>query len=86
MVQIAAALLFALAAGLGLTVIWAMLKGNGEAILSALAGEGAFPLATGPSPSPAPQIVSVRRIASRSASPRAGRFASAPRPLLNRAA
>ena len=43
MVQVAAALLFALAAGLGVTVILAMLKNNEDAILSALLGEGAFP-------------------------------------------
>src|SRR3546814_10283588 len=43
MVQVAAVFLFALAAGLGLTVILAMLKSNGAAILSALLGEGAFP-------------------------------------------
>ena len=35
MVQVAAALLFALAAGLGVTVILAMLKNNEDAILSA---------------------------------------------------
>ncbi|KTE22488.1 hypothetical protein ATE67_00630 [Sphingopyxis sp. H050] len=50
MVQVAAALLFALAAGLGLMVILAMLKTNGDAILSALAGEGAFPANTAPQP------------------------------------
>ena len=38
MVQVAAALLFALAAGLGITVILAMLKSNESAILSALLG------------------------------------------------
>ena len=42
MVQVAAALLFTLAAGLGVTVILAMLKNNENAILSALLGEGAF--------------------------------------------
>jgi hypothetical protein len=46
MVQVAAALLFALAAGLGVTVILAMLKNNENAILSALLGEGAFPVDT----------------------------------------
>ena len=44
MVQVAAALLFTLAAGLGVTVILAMLKNNENAILSALLGEGAFPV------------------------------------------
>ena len=43
MVQVAAALLFALAAGLGVTVILVMLRNNEDAILSALLGEGAFP-------------------------------------------
>ena len=56
MVQVAAALLFALAAGLGLTVILAMLKSNGDAILSALAGEGAFPADAAPQPGPATVI------------------------------
>src|SRR3546814_6691794 len=50
MLQLAAALLFTLAAGLGIAVILGMLKVNGEAVLSALAGEGAFPAATGPRP------------------------------------
>ncbi|SNS26260.1 hypothetical protein [Sphingopyxis indica] len=82
MVQVAAALLFALAAGLGLMVIVAMVRSNGDAILSALAGDGAFPVAAGPSPSPAPQVVvSVRRLA-----PRPARAVSAPRPPLSRAA
>ena len=50
MVQVAAALLFAVAAGLGLTVILAMLKNNDAAILSALLGEGAFPVEAAPQP------------------------------------
>lgn len=56
MVQVAAALLFALAAGLGVTVILAMLRTNGDAILSALAGEGAFPADAAPQPGPATVI------------------------------
>src|SRR3546814_17660613 len=48
MLQLAAALLFTLAAGLGIAVILGMVKVNGEAVLSALAGEGAFPAAPGP--------------------------------------
>ena len=56
MVQVAAALLFALAAGFGLTVILAMLKSNDDAILSALAGEGAFPADAAPQPGPATVI------------------------------
>src|SRR3546814_473990 len=57
MLQLAAALLFTLAAGLGIAVILGMLKVNGEAVLSALAGEGAFPAATGPRTGPAPQTI-----------------------------
>lgn len=56
MVQVAAALLFALAAGLGITVILAMLKSNETAILSALLGEGAFPADAAPQPGPATVI------------------------------
>jgi len=40
MVQVAAALLFAIAAGLGVAVILAMFRSNADAILSALAGVG----------------------------------------------
>lgn len=56
MVQVAAALLFALAAGLGITVILAMLKSNETAILSALLGEGAFAGDAAPQPGPATVI------------------------------
>lgn len=56
MVQVAAALLFALAAGLGITVILAMLKSNETAILSALLGEGAFTTDAAPQPGPATTI------------------------------
>lgn len=56
MVQVAAALLFALAAGLGITVILAMLKSNETAILSALLGEGAFASEAAPQPGPATAI------------------------------
>lgn len=56
MVQVAAALLFALAAGLGITVILAMLKSNETAILSALLGEGAFASDAAPQPRPATTI------------------------------
>ena len=48
MVQVAAALLFAVAASLGITVILAMLRSNADAILSALLGEGAFPSPAAP--------------------------------------
>jgi len=70
MLQLAAALLFALAAGLGIAVILGMLKTNGEAVLSALAGEGAFPAATGPRTGPAPQAIPLRRAAERRSAPR----------------
>ncbi|WP_194953574.1 hypothetical protein [Sphingopyxis solisilvae] len=56
MVQVAAALLFALAAGLGITVILVMLKSNETAILSALLGEGAFADDGAPQPGPATTI------------------------------
>src|SRR3546814_7261201 len=61
MVQVAAALLFALAAGLGVTVILAMLKNNEDAILSALLGEGAFPADAAPHAGPAPRKITLRR-------------------------
>lgn len=63
MVQVAAALLFALAAGLGIMVILAMLKSNEDAILSALLGEGAFPVTTAPQPGPARRVQPLRRTA-----------------------
>lgn len=56
MVQVAAALLFALAAGLGVFVILAMLKNNENAILSALLGEGAFAIDPAPQPGPVTAI------------------------------
>ncbi len=61
MVQLAAALLFAVAAGLGITVILAMLKNNETAILSALLGEGAFPIIAGPATGPANGAVPLHR-------------------------
>lgn len=82
MVQVAAALLFAIAAGLGITVILAMLKNNESAILSALLGEGAFPIATGPVTGPANDAVPLRR---RDA-PRPVRAVLTARPVLSRAA
>jgi hypothetical protein len=62
MVQIAAALLFALAIGLGMMVILAMLRNNEDAILSALLGEGAFPeAASATQTSPPSQRMTLRR-------------------------
>lgn len=61
MVQVAAALLFASAAGMGVLVILAMLRTNGDAILSALAGEGAFPHGSSPQTGPAATVVPLRR-------------------------
>ncbi|MBN8843504.1 MAG: hypothetical protein J0H88_09670 [Sphingomonadales bacterium] len=81
MVQVAAALLFALAAGLGLTVIVAMLRSNGDAILSALSGEGAFPAEAAPHPGPAANIITLRQPMRRHAA-RPARV----QPLLSRAA
>lgn len=67
MVQVAAALLFTLAAGLGVTVILAMLKSNENAILSALLGEGAFPVDVASQSRPAPRKVTLRRSPARHA-------------------
>lgn len=93
MVQVAAALLFTLAAGLGVTVILAMLKSNENAILSALLGEGAFPIDVAsqsrPAPQqsrPAPQRVTLRRSPTRHAGPHAGRTAIPMQPALSCAA
>jgi len=85
MLQLAAALLFALAAGLGIAVILGMLKTNGEAVLSALAGDGAFPAATGPRAGPAPRAIPLRRAGERRSAPRPLRVIEA-RPPLSRAA
>lgn len=76
--QIAAALLFAVAAGLGVTVILAMLKTNGHAILSALAGEGAFPVTTKPQAGPTPQVMPMHRSALRREASRPVRGAATP--------
>ena len=81
MVQVAAALLFAVAAGLGITVIVAMLKSNEDAILSALLGEGAFPVAAAPKSGPAPRVLPLRRTGGRPI-----RSATRPQPQLSRAA
>lgn len=81
MVQVAAALLFAVAAGIGITVIVAMLKSNEDAILSALLGEGAFPVAAAPKSGPAPRVLPLRR-----AGARAIRSVARPQPQLSRAA
>ncbi len=86
MVQVAAALLFALAAGLGVTVILAMLRNNENAILSALMGEGAFPIETAPQSGPAPQKVTLRRSPARRDAPRPVRAAVRMQPSLSRAA
>lgn len=86
MVQVAAALLFTLAAGLGVTVILAMLKSNENAILSALLGEGAFPVDTASQAGPAPQKVTLRRSPARHDGPRAIRAAVRMQPALSRAA
>ena len=84
--QIAAALLFAVAAGLGITVILAMLKMNGNAILSALVGEGAFPIVAGPSTGPSNESSPLRRSATRRDEPRPARINLPAQPVLSRAA
>ncbi|KTD99476.1 hypothetical protein ATE68_03360 [Sphingopyxis sp. H038] len=86
MVQVAAALLFALAAGLGVTVILAMLKNNENAILSALLGEGAFPAETAPHSGPLEQKMTLRRSPARRDAPRSIRAAARMQPALSRAA
>lgn len=86
MVQVAAALLFAVAAGLGLTVILAMVRNNEDAILSALVGEGAFPTDAAPLPGPAPQRITLRRSPGRRDTPRPVRVAVRSQPMLSRAA
>ena len=85
MVQVAAALLFTLAAGLGVTVILAMLKNNENAILSALLGEGAFSVENAPHAGPAAQKVTLRRSAARRDAPRPVRAARM-QPAVSRAA
>lgn len=82
MFQIAAALLFAVAAGLGVAVIALMLKNNGDAILSALFGEGAFPLDPASRPGATPHGKAQRR--ARRNAPRPARAAIGAR--LSRAA
>ena len=86
MVQVAAALLFVVAAGLGITVILAMLKNNQVAVLSALLGEGAFPLEGASQPGPADKVVTLRRSPARRGAPRPVRTAIVARPILSRAA
>ena len=86
MVQVAAALLFAVAAGLGLTVILTMLKNNEAAILSALLGEGAVPVAPAPQPGPTAQVVTLRRSLARRDAARPLRTIGSARPQFSRAA
>ncbi|MEQ8312039.1 MAG: hypothetical protein RIA72_15235 [Sphingopyxis sp.] len=71
MLQVAAALLFALAAGLGVLVILAMLRNNSSAVVSALLGEGAFPVGVAPQSDPLPQKIKLRRSSALRGSPRA---------------
>ncbi|AJA09949.1 Putative membrane protein [Sphingopyxis fribergensis] len=86
MVQVAAALLFTLAAGIGVTVILAMLQNNENAILSALLGEGAFPVETAPQSGPLPHKVTLRRSPARRDAPRPIPAAVRMQPALSRAA
>ncbi len=78
--------LLELAAGLGVTVILAMLKNNENAILSALLGEGAFPAETAPQSGPLPQKMTLRRSPTRRDAPRPVRAAARMQPALSRAA
>jgi len=86
MVQVAAALLFAIAAGLGITVILAMLKTNENAILSSLLGEGAFPMQSNPHPGPATNVVKLRQHGDRRVAPRPVRLTGRAEPQFSRAA
>lgn len=87
MVQVAAALLFTLAAGLGVTVILAMLKNNENAVLSALLGEGAFPVANTPESGPAAaRVLPLRQAAARRDMPRRVPASLTVRPQFSRAA
>lgn len=86
MVQVAAALLFALAAGIGVTVILAMLKHNENAILSALLGEGAFPVGAASQPDPAPRKLTLRHAPARRDAPLRVRASLPLQPALSRAA
>lgn len=85
MIQVAAALLFAIAASLGLTVILAMLKNNENAIIAALLGEGAFAGHTAPATDPLPNAASAQRAAFHRAAPRMGPGAAYIRVQLRRA-
>lgn len=85
MVQVAAALLFTVAAALGLTVILAMLKNNADAVLSALMGEGAFAATHAPEPGPVPSLILSHRRMARHAAPRIS-SATRTQPLFNCAA
>lgn len=67
MMQVTTSLLFVAAAIASLAAILAMLKNNQSAIFSALAGRGAFPMATTPEKGPAAQIIYVARPARRTA-------------------
>ena len=53
MVQVAASLLFVIACGYALIVLVGMIRTNADPILSALCGEGAFPVGHGPVDAPA---------------------------------
>ena len=86
MVQVAAALLFALADGLCITVILAMMKSNETAILSALFGEGAFQITATPESDPAARVLPLRPAAARRDMPRRVSAALTVRPQLSRAA
>ena len=70
----------------GITVILAMLKSNQMAVLSALVGEGAFPLESMPQPGPAEKVVTLRRSPARRDAPRPVRTSLVNRPVLSHAA
>lgn len=61
MLQVTTSLIFAAAACAGIGVIFTMLKHNGAAILSALAGHGAFPANPSPEKGPSAHMVFISR-------------------------
>ena len=86
MVQVAAALLFTVAAGLGMTVILAMLRNNEDAVVSALLGEGAFPDKIAAPAGPDPHRITLRRAHGRRPAHRSMGPRLRAQPLVSRAA
>ena len=79
--QVATSLIFAAAAAISISTIVIMLKQNGAAILSALAGHGAFPAPTSPEKGPSAHVVYVARPSRRTAQ-RVSRFTNRAEPMV----